>query len=35
MIRTQQVRDPAAQREGFLLIPSPESLQAPTPPQRF
>ena len=25
----------AAQREGFLLIPSPESLQAPTPPQRF
>jgi len=25
----------AAQREGFLLIPSPQSLQAPTPPQRF
>ena len=25
----------AAQREGFLLVPSPESLQAPTPPQRF
>jgi uncharacterized protein len=25
----------AAQCEGFLLIPSPESLQAPTPPQRF
>jgi predicted nucleic acid-binding protein len=25
----------AAQREGFLLIPSPASLQAPTPPQRF
>jgi uncharacterized protein len=25
----------AAQREGFLLIPSPESLQAPMPPQRF
>ena len=25
----------AAQREGFLLIPSPESLQAPPPPQRF
>ncbi|HEY5865711.1 MAG TPA: PIN domain-containing protein [Candidatus Tectomicrobia bacterium] len=25
----------AAQREGFLLIPSPESMQAPTPPQRF
>jgi uncharacterized protein len=25
----------AAQREGFLLIPSPEALQAPTPPQRF
>jgi uncharacterized protein len=25
----------AARREGFLLIPSPESLQAPTPPQRF
>ncbi len=25
----------AAQREGFLLIPSPESLQAPSPPQRF
>ena len=25
----------AAQREGFLLLPSPESLQAPTPSQRF
>jgi hypothetical protein len=25
----------AAQREGFLLIPSPQSLQAPTPPQHF
>ncbi|HEY5868040.1 MAG TPA: hypothetical protein VI542_21185 [Candidatus Tectomicrobia bacterium] len=25
----------AAQREGFLLVPSPESLQAPTPPQCF
>ena len=25
----------AAQREGFLLVPSPEALQASTPPQRF
>ncbi len=25
----------AAQREGFLLVPSAESLQAPTTPQRF
>ncbi len=25
----------AAQREGFLLIPSPQFLQAPTLPQRF
>ena len=25
----------AAQREGFLLIPSPEALQAPTPSQHF
>jgi hypothetical protein len=25
----------AAQRAGFLLIPSPESLQAPIPSQRF
>ena len=25
----------AAQREGFFLIPSPESLQAPSLPQRF
>lgn len=25
----------AAQREGFLLVPSPESLPVPAPPQRF
>ncbi len=28
-------RRAAAQCEGFLLVPATESLQAPTPPQRF